>query len=401
MNDNVLIKPLPYLRIFLFIFFVVNLVGIINFPFYAFALDNGKLFLVFLLGFLGFVFGVMLIREVKFKFNYNTKGVFKPQIIYILFITINLFSFLLISLTHYLNGGILILSATKRFGTFAITNVIVYSGIIASLIFFAEKLLKNNRFKLKYIGFILLQSLFIISLGYRSPLIILNGGIAILFFTIRNDFQNRYKNIFTKKNLLVFLIIILAMSYISSFRVGLKYNLSRYYKNMNVEYFNDKPILKQFVPTLALFRFDQQMVKVIIDKTEKEPYYLGLAMANFKTLLPGSQLGVRNIVGEIVGARKMPNGKPWSITPTLQGALFIDGGYFLVFLGFFLIGSIIEYVKKLMKKRKDPFILTLYSLLTINTLMCIHTGYFDLTFYIMLIIISVFKFLTFRIKYNK
>jgi len=169
---------------------------------------------------------------------------------------------------------------------------------------------------------------------------------------------------------------------------------------MNIEYFESKPIFKQFIPTLALFRFDQQMVKIIIDKTENNPYYLGLAFSNFKTLLPGSQLGVRNIVGEIVGARKMPNGKPWSITPTLQGALFIDGGYFLVFFGFFLIAFIIEYIKKMMKERKDPFSLTLYALFTINTLMCIHTGYFDLTFYIMLIIISLIKLLTYRIKFS-
>tara|TARA_R100001377_G_scaffold67576_1_gene42881 strand:- start:1653 stop:2177 length:525 start_codon:yes stop_codon:yes gene_type:complete len=169
---------------------------------------------------------------------------------------------------------------------------------------------------------------------------------------------------------------------------------------MDITYFEDKPVLKQFIPTLALFRFDQQMVKTIIEKTENKPYYLGLAFSNFKTLLPGSQLGVRNIVGEIVGARKMPNGKPWSITPTLQGALFIDGGYFLVFFGFLLIAFLIEYIKKIMKEKKDPFSLTLYALFTINTLMCIHTGYFDLTFYIMLIIIALIKIMTYRINFS-
>lgn len=398
-KNRVKITALPYLRIFLFIFVLINLIGIPNFPFYSNQIDNTNLYFLFGLGFLGFFFGTMLLRSFRPKVTLAQKGNFKPNVLLFFFISLNVIAFCLILLTHVMNGGIVILNAGKRFHSIPFTNIMVYASIAINLVFLGYKLIENNRFKVSYIAFLLFQSVLLLSLGYRSPVIILLGGSGILFFMVRNSYQNKYKKIFSFKNLAGVLVVILLMSYVSAFRISLKYDLSRYYTNIDNTFFKEKPVLKQFIPSIALFRFDQEVVKTLIEETEDDHYYLGLAASNFITVLPGKQLAMRNVIGKIIGARDNPNGQPWSITPTLQGALFVDGGYFLVFTGFFLIGFTIDLIKRITIQNKDPFSLALYALLTINTLMAIHTGYFDIIFYIMLFVLFVVRILTRRIKY--
>lgn len=399
-KNNISIKPLPYLRIFLFVFALLNLVGIPNFPFFSNTIDNTKLYILFGLGVLGFFFGSMFLRTFKPKITITQKGRFKPKILFYFFIGFNLLALIMILLTHVINGGIIILNAGNRFHSIPFTNIIVYTSIIVNLVYLGYKLITNNRFKKRYVLFLLIQSVLILSLGYRSPLIILLGGSSILFLIVRNDHQNRFKQIFSVKNLIGVLLIFLLMSYVSAFRTGLKYDFERYYRNINHTFYKDNPMLKQFVPSIALFRYDQEVVKQLIEETKADHYYLGLAASNFKTILPGKQLAARNIIGKIIGARENPNGQPWSVTPTLQGALFVDGGYSFVFIGFFLIGIIIDYLKKITVQNKDPFFLALYAFIMINALMALHTGYFDVIFYIIITIILLLRFVTMRVNFS-
>lgn len=397
--EKIDIKALPYLRLFLVAFLFVNLVSIINFPFYKEEIDNGVLYLLMFLGFIGFIVGTLLIRTIKIKFS-PPKGTFKPHILKFLFWISNIFSFVLILVTHALNGGIIMFMGAARFKTIAYTNIFLYIGIITTLLFFSSELLANKRVKFWHVAFIAIQSLTVLSLGYRSPLIILAGGCALIFVIVRNDYQNRYKQLFTFRNLLIVLVGLVAMSYISSYRVSQQYDVRKFFRNMDLNYLDDHRYLMPLMPTLAVFRYDQEVVKVLVDKTKNNHFYGYLAVSNFITVLPGEQLGVRNIIGELVEARKLPDGKPWSITPTLQGALFVDGSYFGVLLGFFLLGATIEYLKKLMKSKKTSFSIVVYVLITINSLMLIHTGYLDVVFFILLAVIFFLNFGIMRIKYT-
>jgi oligosaccharide repeat unit polymerase len=236
-------------------------------------------------------------------------------------------------------------------------------------------------------------------MGYRSPLIILACGSLIVFIVVRNDFQNKYKQVFTIRNILIFLGIIILMSSISSYRVSQKYETRKFFRNIDMDYVDEHTFIKPFMPTLAVFRYDQEMIIKLIEKTKYAPLKGKLAVSNFITILPGEQLGARNIIGELVGARKQADGKPWSITPTLQGALFVDGGYLAVFIGFFLLAACIEYTKKLMFSRKDPFSVVLYTLFAINSLMLIHTGYFDFIFFFLIVAMILLRFFVMRIKF--
>ncbi|WP_417237295.1 MULTISPECIES: oligosaccharide repeat unit polymerase [Flavobacteriaceae] len=405
--EKIKIKSLPYLRLFLVAFLFVNLIGIINFPFYKEKIDNGVLYLLVFLGLIGFTFGTLLTRIIKIKFS-PSKGTFKPHILKFIFWVSNIFSLALILVTHAMNGGIIILMGAVRFKTFSYTNIFIYIGIITTLLFFSSELLANKKVKGWHIIFIAIQSLSVLSLGYRSPLIILAGSCAVIFIIVRNDFQNKYKNIFTFRNIIGFIGILVLMSSISSYRVSKEYNKSgvskhydtrKFFQNMNLDYLDKHKYLLPVMPTLAVFRYDQEVLKKIVNKTKNNHYYGYLAISNFLTVLPGEQLGVRNIIGDIVDARKLPDGRPWSITPTLQGALFVDWGYLGVLFGFFFLGAFIEYLKKLMRSKMNPFSIALYVLVTINSLMIIHTGYFDVVFFILMGVIFFLNFIIMRIKY--
>src|SRR5690554_8063439 len=138
--EKINIKALPYLRLFLVAFLFVNLVGIINFPFYKEKIENGVLYLLVLLGLIGFTSGTILTRIIKIKFS-PSKGSFKPHVLKVIFWGSNIFSFVLILATHALNGGIIILMGAARFKTISYTNIFIYLGIVTTLLFFSSELL--------------------------------------------------------------------------------------------------------------------------------------------------------------------------------------------------------------------------------------------------------------------
>ena len=391
------IKPLPFFRIFLFIYCFVNILGIVNFKIFKQEYDNDKLFLLFGIGLFGLFVGAFLARILKTG-KPHVKGTFKGNRFVFLIYTINILALIGIVFTHFKNGGIVIFNDNSRFGSFFIVNVLIYSSIIINVMFVARRLLENRPLSFSLATYILFQSVMILSLGYRSPIIISLGCIGVVFFIVRNNHQNKLKKIFTIRNGIIFILLIYIMSAISAYRVAQKYSLKRYYKNINSEVVEDYPALQAFIPTLSLFRYNQFVINKLIDVTEDNHLNGSLYLSNFKALLPGSHLGARNIVGQLIGARNMPNGKPWSTTPTLQGALYVDGGYLLVFIGFFIIAFILGTMRKVIRKNPTPFNVALYAFLFVNSLVAIHTGYFDLLFYLLLIWIYFFRFVIMRVK---
>jgi len=394
---HVKIKPLPFVFIFLAIYSLVNVVGFINMDIYIEKYDNDKLIYLFFIGVGGLLTGAFFSNILKINYT-KPKGSFKESRFVFYIFLINIVSILSIFYLHIKNGQILLFHNYSRFASFFVVNVLVYASVILNISYVSHILLKNKPISKKLLLLIFIQSLFIISLAYRSPLVILFASIGVVFLVVKNDYQNKLKKIFTIRNGILFIFFIYIMSSISSYRVTQKYDFRKYYRNINMTFIDKHPILKAYVPTISLFRYNQWVVNKLIKKTENNHLKGSLYMSNFGVLLPGSHLGARNIIGQIIEERKMPNGKPWSITPTLQGALFVDGGYSLVFFGFFLIAYILGIMDKIIKKNPTPFNLTVYAYLFISFLMSIHTGYLDFIFYLLLIGISIFKFIIMRIK---
>jgi len=398
--NSVNIRPFPFVRVFLIVYILFNIVGIINFPIYNRIIKENYTVYLFFIGLTGFILGVVSFRKLNFNILKTDLKEKKTNLIKIWLLVICLTCFGLIFLTNLLSGGIIILSGDKRFTSFAFTNLFVFASIIISLTYFANKLLNNRKISFFDFSFLLIQALFFLSLGYRSPLISLLGGFYIVFYSIRNDFQERFKRIFSWKILIGGMGFLILMSYIASFRVSLKYDLDRYYRNIDKKVLKENSYLTPLVPVIALFRYDQEVVDKLVQVTKDDPMYLGLAFSNIVTVLPGDQLGARNIVGKIIGARETPEGKPWSTTPTLQGAFFVDGGYAFVFVGFFFTAFFMEYLRKLILCKRDPFLFSLYGLVVVATLKCIHTGYLDVSFYIIIFVLFVLRFLVLNINYS-
>lgn len=401
LKDKISLSPFPVIRVFLIVYLVINLIGIINFPIYFDTIRDSKVFYLFLIGLIAFSFSATFFRVINLNISERELNTNKHNLIKILFIVINIVTAILIVYSNVKNGGIIILSKQDRFKTLIITNLFVYFSIIITLTFYASVLLKNQKMRIKHFLFLLFQALLFLSLGFRSPLVSLLGGFLIVFYTIRNDYQNGYKKIFSVRVAIGLFLFLSLMSTVASLRVSQNYDVIKFYRNINRQVLEDNSFLKPIIPTIALFRYDQKVVEKLIKKKEGDPMYLGLASANILTLLPGKQWAARNIIGDIVGARKKPDGIPWSITPTLQGALFVDGGYIFVAIGFFLAALLMEVMRKYMIKRKNPFIITLYGIVAIALLKCIHTGYVDVPFFIIIGSLFFLKFIVFNISYKK
>jgi len=394
------IRPFPLVRIFIIIYLGLNLIGIINFPIYNDRISSNGVIYVFLLGLFGFVLGSILARGFNMGIKEKPIRRDKSKIINTAFILSNVVTLGFIIYTNVKSGQIILFSKGSRFEIFAFTNILIYVTIILTMVYYAERLLRNNKMRIFDILFLVFQAILFLSLGFRSPVISILGGMYIVFYSIKNEHQNKLKKIFSWKILLVVLVFISLMSSIAVLRVSQKYDVNKYFKNIDKSVLKNNPYLKPFIPTLALFRYDQEVVGKLIRKTQGDPMYMRLAFSNVITILPGPQEGARNIIGRLTDAPKKFDGKYWSITPTLQGAFFVDGGYFLVFFGFFLTAITMEYIRKLIIKKRNPFIFALYGLTVVALLKCIHTGYEDVSFFILIGILLVLKFLIYNINYR-
>jgi len=400
-KSKISISPFPIVRVFLAVFLFINLIGIINLPIYNDSLDDVKVTYLFLIGLVSFVLSAMLFRILRFRISERDLNLDKHRIIKLLFVIINAITFVSIIYTNIRNGEIIIFSQDARFNPTVITGLFVYMSIVITLAYYASILLENRKLKKRHFFFIAFQALLFLSLGFRSPLVSLMGGFFVVFYTIRNDYQNGFKKIFSFKIILGVFLFLALMSSIATFRVSRKYDVGKYYKNLNEEVLKNNSYLTPIAPTMALFRYDQQMVSILIKEKEGDPMYLGLAAANVLTLLPGTQWAARNIIGDITGARKRPDGVPWSITPTLQGALFVDGGYIFVGIGFLMAALLMEVLRKYIIKRKNPFIIALYGIVAVALLKCIHTGYVDVPFFFIIASLFLLKFIVYNISYKK
>lgn len=79
--------------------------------------------------------------------------------------------------------------------------------------------------------------------------------------------------------------------------------------------------------------------------------------------------------------------KSWSITSTLQGNLYADGGFFSVFMGFFLMSFFMYYLRTLLIKKVSIHVLIIYAYLSIGMIKSIYAAYADASTYIMFIVI--------------
>lgn len=366
----------PYF-IFLLFYTVYNLVGLVNTGMYYFndfdTQGPWKLFLTGLVGYLlGYLFSIfvkrcsrnLLLRKEAYVVVLKP---FFPKVILPLSLVISL---IILTILFIKSKGIPLFLGEKRFSLppFFFNFYRMFEYLF--LFYYVHTRLYKKNFKKIWLVIFLLFLLLSLGTGYRTQVI-----EALLFLSLFEFFSY---NLPFFKLLKYSIALITISSLIALYRVEIDYDALNFFRNINVSFFKEHPYLFPLLPFFSLMRYSQYTVYQIYHNLGNN-YFLGyLAISNFLTLLPGEQPGMRNIVGEIIGAR-IVNGKYMSHTPTLQGAFYIDFGLLGVFFLFFLVGTFISLfdIRKYIQ-RKDSF--HVYVLMYIYTYTClsIHVGYWDI-----------------------
>ncbi|HEY5805576.1 MAG TPA: oligosaccharide repeat unit polymerase [Lysobacter sp.] len=208
--------------------------------------------------------------------------------------------------------------------------------------------------------------------GYRTPVIVFALVMAcyVVLFRLRRSLS---VPIIAASAL----ALLLFASVSSGFRVGQSYDKEAFFVAIDYQYVDDHPLIAPLVPALSMFDFSQRTVSDIGDGLDGHMLG-GLFLSNYQTLLPGTHWGARNIVGDITSARWV-GGRPMSITPTLQGALFMDFGPPGVAFGFLVLGVVLATMYRIaaLQSGIGRFVFCYVFGLA---LMSIHNGYWDLAF---------------------
>lgn len=129
----------------------------------------------------------------------------------------------------------------------------------------------------------------------------------------------------------------------------------------------------------------------IIEYTGNEGYLNGQIHAGiFSTIMSGEQISPRMKVTEIVNSLSTDEGKyitrpTRTTTPTFIGQLFLDGGYILVIVGFFLYGLIVSTLYNQVKRSNMQSYQTVaYAFVMTVFTVSMHTGLLDLIFILMI-----------------
>jgi len=207
-----------------------------------------------------------------------------------------------------------------------------------------------------------------------------------MYFYVYFKNENVYKKmLLIGGSFLAGFLVISLLSVVALYRVNEDYDFITYYQQ--IDWGNVRSVFYPFMPFFATIRADYIHLNELLLYLSTSNYSVGdMFLSDFLTILPGTQLGSRNIVGDVIGARVMPNGVPMSITVSLHGILFADFGWAGLLFFSFLIGLFVTWSFNQYKKGDLEF-LPLFVFIFISFLKSIHSGYLDFSFYFQLIFI--------------
>ncbi|MDE1179733.1 oligosaccharide repeat unit polymerase [Paraburkholderia sp.] len=282
-----------------------------------------------------------------------------------------------IGITVVTNGGIPLLMGEARFGNSAlVSNLAPLYGFWLLVRTISDK--ENGRRvspvqPVLYVAGILL-------LGYRSPVL---AFVAVYFVYLMMFLLTGRKALMV--SVLAGALLIGFSAALAFFRVAQTYDVDRFFTNIDFRFIADHRYLLPFAPALSMFDYSQNTIATI-GAALHDHKYGELLLSNYKTFLPGRHWGARNIIGDIVGARWV-DGHPMSITPTLQGALYVDFGHAGVFAGFFVIAFGIARLHAFSLRNGVIAKFSFCYLMTL-LLMSIHSGYWDVNFIFFLLFLG-------------
>jgi len=386
-----MVKYRQFIFVIILVYLGLNLSGLL--PWNIFKPDSVNYspnFTAFFAGLMGLSLPLLVRQKAKEidyeRYEYRYAG--RRKILFFAFRFILLVSLVSIFTINVRGGGIILFSNMERFSNSAFLTIIGQLAIAIILIVYTTNRIYNLGKTITIHWYLVIYIIALLSLGYRTPIIVLVGSVAVI-----NVITVEKSLIFNKVIIIGSIAGVLVMSLIEQFRVEQDYTMQKFYKTINFKYVSEHEWVAPLVPAVSLFRYDQTVVSTLIRKTGTDYKYGSLFASNFLTVLPGEQLGARNIIGKMIGARNMPNSDvPWSITPTLQGALYVDGGYTFIFIGFLVPSLFCLFLIKRLNKKYSPGNISAAAYVFVNILKSLHSGYLDMDFFFVIFFIYTIDF---------
>ncbi|MCR1804829.1 oligosaccharide repeat unit polymerase family protein [Stenotrophomonas geniculata] len=386
------LKPSTLIPIgFIAAFAIFNIVGMIDLPIYRVsALGNGvgtlnSVAIISLLG--GWICSMALPRRFLLsgvrRIKIVNSAVYHAKVANHLSYMATLVALGMVTLS--VMSGASVTSFDGRFATSGSAFLALYSAIIINIYNVNIQLIARGKSSINTKFLFLITIALAIASGYRSPVVIA-VACYIVSVAINSYRSGRRIKIKTRAALAIGIAGIIAFSGVYSiYRTSLAYDVRDYYYEYDTSSVPDSLLF--IMDPISTMHVDQVTISRIITSTDSSGHLGGnLLLSNFLTLLPGERLAARNIIGAMTTDRVTDFGRPWSITPTIQGALYADFGVFGVIFGLFFIGFILRSISRWLESGSAVRV-TVAAYIFINLLMGIHNGYPDVIFYLNIMIL--------------
>ena len=274
-------------------------------------------------------------------------------------------------------GGIPILKTSLRYQLkpmFTMPVFLIIPGvcILASVYLkeFQEKIITRSQARFRFLILIAISSVFLLALGYRTPL------LAVLLIMIILGYCGNI--------LAVWEVVIGALIGVCAI-IGIGYFRS-------VEEYTISSATNPFYTLQSRADFTLNVLKLL----DFVGGNFGITHGNLlASSIPGSDLGPRMMVGKLIAWRTEV-----TVTPSLIGQMVIDFGKLGVAIEMCGLGFILGIGYKIMKKTNDYFYIGLYGLILTYSILGVETGILDIQV-LAYFAIAIFIYLAFIIKSNK
>ncbi len=339
---------------------------------------SNSLAITLAIAFIAFFIGSAILPKYFLNKEFKKPAIqFKSKDLYSIGFCLVLISILFFFVSVASVGGIPILKTSLRYQLkpmFTMPVFLIIPGvcILASVYLkeFQEKIITRSQARFRFLILIAISSVFLLALGYRTPL------LAVLLIMIILGYCGNI--------LAVWEVVIGALIGVCAI-IGIGYFRS-------VEEYTVSSATNPFYTLQSRADFTLNVLKLL----DFVGGNFGITHGNLlASSIPGSDLGPRMMVGKLIAWRTEV-----TVTPSLIGQMVIDFGKLGVAIEMCGLGFILGIGYKIMKKTNDYFYIGLYGLILTYSILGVETGILDIQV-LAYFAIAIFIYLAFIIKSNK
>lgn len=339
---------------------------------------SASLAITLAIAFIAFFIGSAILPRYFLNKDFKKQAIqFKSEDLYSIGFCLVLISILFFFVSVASVGGIPILKTSLRYQLkplFTMPVFLIIPGvcILASVYLkkFQENKITRSQTRFRFLILIVISSVFLLALGYRTPL------LAVLLIMI---IMGYYGNI-----LAVWEVVLGALIGVCAI-IGIGYFRS-------VEEYTITSATNPFYTLESRADFTLNVLNLL----DFIGGNFGVTHGNvLASSIPGSDLGPRMMIGKLIAWRTEV-----TVTPTLIGQMVIDFGKVGVAVEMCGLGFILGIGYKIMKKTNDFAYTGFYSLLLTYSILGVETGILDIQV-LLYFAVAIFIYLAFIIKSDK